>query len=75
MKSWCGIKTMNSTSGSAGRAVACCSLPVFYGWNGSVPVALVQSSVWIGLVLVVGVTSVATLVQYRLGRLPDAARA
>ena len=46
---------------------ACVSLPAFYGWKGSVPVAVVQSSVWCGLILVVGVMSVATLVQYRRG--------
>ena len=46
---------------------ACVSLPAVYGWKGSVPVAVVQSSVWCGLILVVGVMSVATLVQYRRG--------
>jgi hypothetical protein len=46
---------------------ACVSLPAVYGWKGSVPVPVVQSSVWCGLILVVGVMSVATLVQYRRG--------
>jgi hypothetical protein len=55
--------------------LACVSLPAFYGWNGVVPVTVVMSSVWIGLILVVGVTSAATLVQYRLGGATDAARA
>lgn len=45
----------------------CVALPVFYGWQGSVPVALVQSSVFVGMMLVVGVTALATLVQYGRG--------
>jgi hypothetical protein len=46
---------------------ACMSLPVFYGWSGSVPVIVVLSSIWCGMILVVGVTSVATLVMYAMG--------
>jgi hypothetical protein len=53
---------------------ACVSLPAFYGWDGAVPVVVVMSSVFLALMLVTGVTSVATLVQYSLGGKPDAAR-
>ena len=42
-------------------------LPAFYGWDGLVPVRVVLSGVWYGLILVVGVMAVATLVMYRLG--------
>jgi hypothetical protein len=54
---------------------ACVSLPAFYGWSGSVPVVVAQSSVFVAWMLVVGVSSVATLIQYGLGRTTDAARA
>ena len=54
---------------------ACVSLPAFYGWGGSVPVFVAQSSVFVACMLVVGVSSVATLVQYGLGGTTDAARA
>jgi hypothetical protein len=54
---------------------ACVSLPALYGWGGSVPVFVVQSSVFVACMLVVGVSSVATLVQYGLGGTTDAARA
>ncbi|MDG3004610.1 hypothetical protein [Paludisphaera mucosa] len=47
--------------------IACVSLPAFYGWRGSVPVAVVQSSVWCAWILVVGVASIATLSMDRLG--------
>jgi hypothetical protein len=45
----------------------CMSLPALYGWDGSVPVGVVLSGVWYGVMVVVGVTAVATLVMYRLG--------
>ena len=54
---------------------ACVSLPAFYGWGGSVSVVVVQSSVFVAWMLVVGVSSVATLVQYGFGGTTDAARA
>jgi hypothetical protein len=54
---------------------ACVSLPALYGWGGSVPVVVAQSSVFVAWMLVVGVSSVATLVQYGLGGPTDAARA
>jgi hypothetical protein len=51
---------------------ACLAAAFFFGPNGAVPVVLVQSSVWLAVILVVGVGSIATLVQYSLGG-PDAA--
>jgi hypothetical protein len=45
----------------------CVGLPAFYGWEGRVPVGLVQASVFAGVALIYGVMSVATLVQYRGG--------
>ncbi|MFO0909826.1 MAG: hypothetical protein U0794_16010 [Isosphaeraceae bacterium] len=47
--------------------VACVVLPIVYGWEGSVPVVLVQASVWVAWMLVIVVSSVATLVQYKGG--------
>ena len=47
--------------------------PVVYGWRGAVPVVVVQSSVWVAVMLVVGVTSLATLVQYGRGGATDEA--
>jgi hypothetical protein len=47
---------------------ACMSLPALYGWDGSVPVSVVLSGVWYGVMVVVGVMAVATLLMYRLGR-------
>jgi hypothetical protein len=44
--------------------LVCMSLPVVYGWRGSVPVPVVQSSVFVAMMLVIGVSSAATLVQY-----------
>ena len=38
-----------------------------YGWHGAVPVALVMASVWCGLAVLVGVMSLATLIQYGRG--------
>lgn len=46
---------------------ACMSLPVVYGWEGSVPVSIILSGVWYGFMLVVGVTAVTTLVLYQVG--------
>jgi hypothetical protein len=46
---------------------SCMSLPVFYGWRGEVPVVVVQWSVFVAMMLVVGVTSLATLIQYGRG--------
>jgi hypothetical protein len=45
----------------------CTALPVIYGWNGSVPVGVVSSSVFVALIVVVGVTALANLVQYGRG--------
>jgi hypothetical protein len=46
---------------------ACLSLPVLYGWGGSVPVVVVQAAVWWAWILVVGARSAVTLVLYQLG--------
>lgn len=54
--------------------VACVSLPAIYGWAGSVPVVVVQSSVFVAWMVVIGVSSVTTLVQYGRGSAADAAR-
>jgi hypothetical protein len=43
---------------------SCTSLPMIYGSRGEVPVAVVQWSVFVAVMLVVGVTSLATLIQY-----------
>ena len=43
---------------------SCMSLPIIYGWQGKVPVEVVQWSVFVAMMLVVGVTSLATLIQY-----------
>jgi hypothetical protein len=47
--------------------LATMTAPVIYGWNGSVPVALVMASVWCGWVVLVGVMSLSTLIQYGQG--------
>jgi hypothetical protein len=49
--------------------VAACAVaaPYFFGATGVVPVILVQVSVWYGVVIVVGVASLATLIQYGWG--------
>jgi hypothetical protein len=47
--------------------VACLVVPWVYGSNGAVPVAVVSTSVWWGLVLVTGVSALATLIQYGRG--------
>ncbi len=41
--------------------------PVVYGWNGSVPVVLVMASVFCGMIVISGVSSLATLIQYGRG--------
>lgn len=46
---------------------SCVLLPVFYGWDGAVPVVVVQGAVWCGLILLVGVASVATLILSEIG--------
>jgi hypothetical protein len=46
---------------------ACVAAPFSFGSSGAVPVVLIQVSVWCALILVVGVGSVATLVQYGWG--------
>ena len=46
---------------------AAMTAPAVYGWNGSVPVSLVTASVWCGVVVVYGVMSLATLIQYGRG--------
>jgi hypothetical protein len=43
------------------------ALPAVYGWRGSVPVPVVQSGVWVGWIIVVGVTSASTLLMYWVG--------
>ena len=47
--------------------LAAMTAPAVYGWNGSVPVALVMASVWCGLVVLSAVMSLATLIQYGRG--------
>ena len=46
----------------------CMLLPAYYGWDGLVPVSVVLLGVWYGWMVVVGVTAVATLLMYRVGR-------
>ena len=46
---------------------ACMSAPLFYGFTGAVPVWQVQMSVWWGMSVVVGVSSIAALIQYSAG--------
>ena len=45
----------------------CMSTAFFYGIEGAVPVWQVQISVWCGVIIVVGVSSIAALLQYRAG--------
>ncbi len=40
---------------------------VLYGFDGAVPVTVIMASCWCAVIVVVGVMSVATLVQYRWG--------
>ena len=47
--------------------VAAVTTPVVYGWDGSVPVALVMMSVFCGMMVLYMVSSVATLIQYGRG--------
>ena len=46
---------------------SCMSLPIIYGWQGKVPVMVVQWSVFVAMMLFVGVTSLVTLIQYGRG--------
>jgi hypothetical protein len=46
---------------------ACMGLPAVYGWNGSVPVPVVMSSVFAAWILFSLIHSLATLVQYGRG--------
>ena len=46
---------------------SCTSLPIIYGWRGEVPVVVVQWSVFFAMMLIVGVTSLTTLIQYGRG--------
>src|SRR5271157_3935138 len=44
--------------------LAAMTAPAVYGWNGAVPVELVIWSVFCGLIVIQGVSSLATLIQY-----------
>ena len=46
---------------------ACVAAPFSFGSSGAVPVVLIQCSVWCGVMIVVGVSSLATLIQYGWG--------
>jgi hypothetical protein len=50
----------------------CVAAPISYGSTGAVPVFLVQISPFYGLMLVLGISSVATLLQYGWGGSDDA---
>jgi len=47
--------------------LVCVTAPYTFGQSGAVPVFVVQMSVWYGLILVWGVSSLATVIQYGLG--------
>jgi len=47
--------------------LVCVSAPFTFGWSGTVPVFFVQMSVFYGMILVLGVSSLATLIQYGWG--------
>jgi len=47
--------------------LAAMTAPAVYGWDGSVPVALVMASVWCEWIVLAGVSSLATLIQYGWG--------
>jgi hypothetical protein len=47
--------------------LAAMTAPLVYGWHGSVPVALVMASVFCGMIVLSGVSSLATLIQYGRG--------
>ncbi len=47
--------------------LAAMTAPAVYGWNGSVPVGLVMTSVFCGLIVITAVSSLATLIQYGRG--------
>jgi hypothetical protein len=45
----------------------CVSAPFTFGSSGTVPVELIQMSVWYGIMIVWGISAIATLAQYRCG--------
>ncbi len=47
--------------------LAAMTAPAVYGWDGSVPVGLVMTSVFCGLIVITVVSSLATLIQYGRG--------
>ncbi len=47
--------------------LVCVSAPFTFGWSGTVPVFFVQMSVFYGMILVWGVSSLATVIQYGWG--------
>jgi hypothetical protein len=47
--------------------LAAMTAPAVYGWDGSVPVATVMASVFCGMMVLYGVASLATLIQYGRG--------
>ncbi len=47
--------------------LAAMSAPAVYGWDGSVPVAMVMASVFCGMIVLSAVASLATLIQYGRG--------
>jgi len=47
--------------------VCCLAAPYVFGQSGAVPVFIVQMSVWYGFILVLGVSSLATVIQYGWG--------
>lgn len=48
--------------------LAAMTAPAVYGWDGSVPVALVMASVFCGMIVLTAVSSLATLIQYGRSR-------
>jgi hypothetical protein len=47
--------------------LAAMTAPAVYGWDGSVPVAMVMASVFCGMMVLYAVSSLATLIQYGRG--------
>src|SRR5271165_1131723 len=47
--------------------LAAMTAPAVYGWDGSVPVGLVMTSVFCGMIVITVVSSLATLIQYGRG--------
>ena len=45
----------------------CIAAPFTFGASGAVPVELIQTSVWYGIMIVWGVSAIATLAQYSWG--------